>query len=144
VARFFPVFKASTLGFHALAGDTTGAVPPSKLFVFSDQQLRGYSEVFYGTQAVLLQAELRVPVTPDRKFSIATFFDDGMLRIRGAAPILDQFGNVVADYNNWLYHTDAGVGIRFDLPQLGFRSIRLDFARGRGGTHTSFGIGQSF
>ena len=50
VARFFPVFKASTLGFHALAGDTTGAVPPSKLFVFSDQQLRGYSEVFYGTR----------------------------------------------------------------------------------------------
>lgn len=143
-ARFFPVFKASTLGFHALVGNTTGAVPPSKLFVFSDQQLRGYSEVFYGTQAVLLQAELRVPVTPDRKFSIATFFDDGILRIRGAAPIMDQFGNIIADYNNWLYHTDAGIGVRFDLPQLGFRSIRLDFARGRGGTHTSFGIGQSF
>jgi len=27
---------------------------------------------------------------------------------------------------------------------LNFRSIRLDFAKGKGTTHTSFGIGQSF
>jgi len=50
----------------------------------------------------------------------------------------------VVDYSKFLYRTDAGVGLRFDVPQLGFRSIRLDFARGKGGAHTSFGIGQSF
>jgi len=143
-SKFFPMLKNSTLGFHALVGETTGAVPPSKLFVFSDQQLRGYSQVFYGTEALLLQSELRFPLSPDRSFNVAVFGDYGSLRIRGADPIVDTFGNIVVDYNKWLYHGDVGVGLRFDVKQLGFRSIRLDFARGKGTTHTSFGIGQSF
>jgi len=143
-SKFYPVLKTSTLGFHALIGTTTGAVPPNKLFVFSDQQLRGYSQVFYGTEAVLLQSELRFPILADRSFNLALFGDYGTLRIRGAEPIVDQFGNVIVDYNRWLYHGDIGAGVRFDVRQLGFRSIRLDFARGKGSTHTSFGIGQSF
>ncbi len=142
-AKFFPVAKNATLAFHALAGDATGAIPPSKLFVLSDQQLRGYSQVFYGTQELLLQSELRVPVSPDRKFNVALFYDYGGQRIRGAQPITN-FGQLVVDYNKFLYRTDAGIGLRFDVPQLGFKSIRLDFARGKGGSHTSFGIGQSF
>jgi outer membrane protein assembly factor BamA len=143
-SKFFPVLKNSTLGFHALVGATTGAIPPSKLFVFSDQQLRGYSQVFYGTEALLLQSELRLPVSPDRSFNLALFADYGSLRIRGADPLLDTFGNIVVDYNKWLYHGDIGAGLRFDVKQLGFRSIRLDFAHGKGSNHTSFGIGQSF
>jgi hypothetical protein len=58
--------------------------------------------------------------------------------------LLDSFGDQIADYNQWYYHGDVGAGVRFDIPQLGFRSIRLDFAKGAVGTHTSFGIGQSF
>jgi outer membrane protein assembly factor BamA len=143
-AKFFPVFANATLGFHLLAGNAGGAVPPTKLFAFTDQQLRGYGDVFYGTEALLGQAELRYPLTRDRRFSLATFVDYGALRIRGAQPILNNFGNTVVDYNNFLYHADAGIGIRFDVPQLGFRSIRLDFAKGKNTTHTSFGIGQSF
>jgi len=143
-SKFFPVLKNATLGLHMLAGKSTGAIPPSKLFVLTDQQLRGYSQVFYGTEQLLLQGELRVPVSPDRKFNIALFSDYGGQRIRGAAPILDQFGNVIVDYSKLLYRTDVGVGLRFDVPQLGFKSIRLDFAKGKAGTHTSFGIGQSF
>jgi len=144
VAKFFPVLKAATFGVHALLGNTTGAIPPSKLFVLTDQQLRGYSQVFYGTEEVLLQVELRVPISPDRKFGLAFFSDYGGQRIRGALPITDAFGNVVVNYNSFLYRADAGVGLRFDIPQLGFKSIRLDFARGKSGAHTSFGIGQSF
>jgi outer membrane protein assembly factor BamA len=143
-AKFFPVLNNATFGLHLLAGDATGAIPPSKLFVLTDQQLRGYSDVFYGTDELLGQAELRYPLTPDRKFNLAFFADYGGQSIRGAQPILDTFGNVVVDYSKFLYRTDAGIGIRFDVPQLGFRSIRLDFAKGKGGTHTSFGIGQSF
>jgi outer membrane protein insertion porin family len=143
-AKFYPVLKNATLGFHGVVGATTGAVPSNKLFVFSDQQLRGYNNVFYGTEELLLQSELRVPVTSDRKFTIAAFGDYGSLRIRGAQPIFDAFGNIVANYNQWIYHGDGGIGLRFDVPQLGFRSIRLDFAKGATGTHTSFGIGQSF
>ncbi|MBC5810182.1 MAG: BamA/TamA family outer membrane protein [Candidatus Eremiobacteraeota bacterium] len=142
-ARFYPV-KNATLGLHAIIGMTTGAIPPNKLFVFSDQQLRGYSAVYYGTEERLGQVELRIPVTQDRSFNFALFGDYGSLRIRGATPIVDSFGNVVVDYNKWIYHGDAGVGLRFDVKQLGFRSIRLDLARGKGGSHTSFGIGQSF
>ena len=143
-AKFFPVLSRSTLALHALLGESTGAIPPSKLFVLTDQQLRGYSQVFYGTQEVLLQAELRYPLTPDRKFGLAGFFDYGGQRIRGAAPILDQFGGVVVNYDKFLYRDDAGIGLRFGVPQRGFSTIGLDFARGGGGGHTSFGIGQSF
>ncbi len=144
VAKFYPVLKNSTLGFHFLGGYTTGAIPPNKLFILSDQQLRGYSQVFYGTEEGLFQAELRYPLTADRKFNLAFFTDYGTQRIRGAVPLYDQFGNIVANYNDWYYYGDVGAGIRFDLPQLGFRSIRLDFARGLNSFHTSFGIGQSF
>ena len=112
--------------------------------MLSDQQLRGYNAVFYGTEELLLQSELRIPVTSDKHFWVAAFADYGNLRIRGAQPQFDAFGNLVQNYNNWIYHGDAGIGLRFDVPQLGFRSIRLDFARGATGTHTSFGIGQSF
>jgi outer membrane protein insertion porin family len=143
-AKFYPVLKNATLAFHALLGDSTGAIPPSKLFVLTDQTLRGYSEVFYGTEEALLQGELRLPLSPDRKFGLAFFYDYGTQRIRGAQPITDAFGNVVVNYNDWLYRSDAGVGLRFSIPQLGFKTIRLDFARGKGGAHTSFGIGQSF
>lgn len=142
-AKFFPVAKNATLALHALVGDATGAIPPSKLFVLTDQQLRGYSQVFYGTQELLLQSELRVPISPDRKFNVALFYDYGGQRIRGALPITN-FGQVIVDYNKFLYRADAGIGLRFDVPQLGFKSIRLDFARGKSGGHTSFGIGQSF
>jgi outer membrane protein assembly factor BamA len=144
VAKFYPVFKNSTFGLHFLGGYTTGAIPPNKLFLLSDQQLRGYSQVFYGTEEGLGQAELRYPLTADRKFNLAFFTDYGIQRIRGAVPLYDQFGNVVANYNDWYYYGDVGAGIRFDLPQLGFRSIRLDFARGANSFHTSFGVGQSF
>jgi outer membrane protein assembly factor BamA len=143
-SRFFSVLRNAALGFHVQLGETTGAVPTSKLFVYSDQQLRGYGDVFYGTQAQLGQVELRLPLTKDRKFSLALFGDYGALRITGAQPTLDSFGNVIANYDQWYYHGDVGTGVRFDLPQLGFRSIRLDFAKGKLGTHTSFGIGQSF
>ncbi|MBV9646501.1 MAG: BamA/TamA family outer membrane protein [Candidatus Eremiobacteraeota bacterium] len=143
-AKFYPVLRNATVGLHAVLGATTGAIPANKLFVLSDQQLRGYNAVFYGTEELLLQSELRIPVTSDKHFWVAAFADYGNLRIRGAQPQFDAFGNLVQNYNNWIYHGDAGIGLRFDVPQLGFRSIRLDFARGATGTHTSFGIGQSF
>ncbi len=144
VAKFFPVMKTATFGLHGLAGASTGALPVSSLYAFSDQQLRGYSTVFYGTQEFLAQAELRVPLTPDKKFSLVGFGDFGDLKIRGAAPVVNAFGQTLSNYGDWTYHADIGAGIRFDLPQLGFRSVRIDLARGYNQWHTSFGIGQSF
>jgi outer membrane protein assembly factor BamA len=140
-AKFFPLPHNITLGFHGVVGDSTGAIPTNKLFVFSDQQLRGYTDPYYGTDELLGQVELRIPLTPDRKFSIVTFIDQGAVRIRGG---VSNTGIATYDLNAYQYHSDYGVGVRFDVPQLGLHTLRLDFAKGTLGTHTSFGIGQSF
>ncbi len=66
-------------------------------------------------------------------------------RIRGAYPLLNPYTNRIVGYpGNWALYGDYGAGIRFDVPQLGLHTIRIDFAKGVYGTHTSFGIGQSF
>lgn len=144
--RFFPVLKNSTLGVHFQGRLSTGVLPYSALYTFSDQQLRGYDRVFYGTDTGLIQVELRKPLTADRKFQVVAFFDQGAFRIRGATPLLDPYTNRILSYPaNWAYNYDYGAGLRFSIPQLlGNQVIRLDFAKGANGTHSSFGIGQSF
>jgi outer membrane protein assembly factor BamA len=145
LAKFFPVLKDATLGVHGAAYDSTGVIPPSSLFTFSDQQMRGYNSVFYATNAYLGQIELRQPVALDRRITLAVFVDELDYHIRGAYPLLDPYTNRVTGYPaDWALYGDAGFGIRFDVPQLGLRTVRIDFAKGVNGTHTSFGIGQSF
>ncbi len=145
VSRFFPVLRSATFAVHGLGQLSTGVIPPSQLFTFSDQQLRGYDQVFYATDAVLGQAELRQPLTADRRLSVVAFVDELNYRIRGAAPLLDPYTNRIIGYpGNWALRGDYGIGFRFDVPQLGLRTVRIDFAKGANGTHTSFGIGQSF
>jgi outer membrane protein assembly factor BamA len=146
-AKFFPMPKNATLGIHGRAGISTGAIPTNKLFIFSDQDLRGYSDPFYGTDILLGQAELRVPLTQDRKFAVVGFVESGGTRIRGGKSITTDVSGLTTttfDLNRYTFHSDVGVGLRFDVPQLGLHTIRLDFAKGSQGTHTSFGIGQSF
>ena len=146
-AKFFALPKNATLGIHGRAGISTGAIPTNKLFIFSDQDLRGYSDPFYGTDILLGQAELRIPLTPDRKFAVVGFVDSGGTRIRGGKSITTDVSGLTTttfDLNRYAFHSDVGLGLRFDVPQLGLHTIRLDFARGSQGTHTSFGIGQSF
>jgi hypothetical protein len=94
---------------------------------------------------MLGQVELRQPLTADRKLAIVGFVDELDYRIRGAQPLLDPYTNRIIGYpGNWSGLGDVGFGFRFDVPQLGLRTVRIDFARGSNGTHTSFGIGQSF
>jgi outer membrane protein assembly factor BamA len=143
VAKFVPVGRNSTFGVHFRGGTSTGAIPTNKIFTFSDQDLRGYTNVFYGTDEALFQSEIRVPLTSDRKFAVVGFAETGGTRIRGATAGVDTNGNIV-NYANFIFHSDVGIGLRFDVPQLGLRTIRLDFAKGSQGTHTAFGIGQSF
>ena len=146
-AKFFPVMRNATFAIHGLVGLSSGAIPVNKLFIFSDQQLRGYVDPFYGTDELLAQTELRVPLTADRKFSVVGFVESGATRIRGGVATTEDInGNPTGteDLSKFAFHTDIGVGLRFDVPQLGLKTIRLDFAKGSQGTHTSFGIGQSF
>ncbi len=142
VAKFFPTLKHSTFGVHFRYGVTDGAIPVNKLYTFSDQQLRGYTNPFYGTNIALVQAELRYPLTADRKVSIVLFGDEGATRIVGGQQLNSD--NSTTDLNSFIWHADAGVGVRFDIPQLGLHTLRLDFGKGSLGTHISFGIGQAF
>ncbi len=145
IAKFFPILKSATLGVHGAVYDSTGVIPPSSLYTFSDQQMRGYNQVFYATNAFLGQVELRQPLAVDRRITLAVFVDELDYRIRGAYPLLDPYTNRIVGYpGDWALYGDAGFGIRFDVPQLGLHTVRIDFARGANGTHTSFGIGQSF
>lgn len=141
-SRFLPVLRNATFGVHARYGVSTGAIPTNKLYTFSDQELRGYTNPFYGTNIALVQAELRYPLTADRKFALVLFADDGATRIVGGQQINSD--NSTTDLNQFVWHADAGIGVRFDIPQLGLRTLRLDFAKGSLGGHLSFGIGQSF
>jgi outer membrane protein assembly factor BamA len=145
IARFFPILRSATIGFHLVGDKSSGVIPPSSLYTFSDQQMRGYNTVFYATDAALGQVELRQPLTADRRLTVAVFVDELDYQIRGAYPLLDPYTNRIVGYPaDWTLVGDAGVGLRFDVPQLGLRTVRIDFAKGVDGTHTSFGIGQSF
>lgn len=145
IAKFFPFLRDATIGVNGVFDNSTGVIPPSSLFTFSDQQMRGYNQVFYATNAFLGQIELRYPLALDRRITLATFVDELDYMIRGAYPLTNPYTNRIVAYpGNWALYGDYGVGIRFDIPQLGLRTVRIDFARGANGTHTSFGIGQSF
>lgn len=145
IAKFFPLLKDATLGVHGVGYFSTGVIPPSNLFTFSDQQMRGYNQVFYATNAYLGQVELRQPLTVDRRLTIAVFVDELDYHIRGAYPLVNPYTNrITGNPADWALYGDAGIGVRFDVPQLGLHTVRIDFAKGANGTHTSFGIGQSF
>ncbi|HEX8807351.1 MAG TPA: BamA/TamA family outer membrane protein, partial [Candidatus Aquilonibacter sp.] len=145
VARFLPVLRSATWGIHGAYYTSTGVIPPSSLFTFSDQQVRGYNTIFYATNAFLGQMELRQPLTSDRKLSIVGFVDELDYSIRGADPVLDPYTNRITAYPaDWSWRGDYGIGLRFDVPALGLHTIRIDFAKGANGGHTSFGIGQAF
>ncbi|HVA37565.1 MAG TPA: POTRA domain-containing protein [Candidatus Dormibacteraeota bacterium] len=141
--KFWPVLKASTFGIHGEYGTSTGAIPPSAVYTLGEQELSGYTDVFYGTDMILGQAELRFPISHERKVQGAIFAETGGTRLRGA----EQYsGNLLvpSPLANYQFHSDVGFGVRFDLPQLGLHTIRLDFAVGQNGGHVSFAIGQKF
>ncbi len=71
IAKFFPLLRNATFGIHGVAYNSTGVIPPSSLFTFSDQQMRGYNQVFYATNAFLGQVELRQPLSLDRRITLA-------------------------------------------------------------------------
>jgi outer membrane translocation and assembly module TamA len=78
---------------------------------------------------------------------VVGFIESGGTRIRGGKSSTTDVSGLTTttfDLNRYTFHSDVGLGLRFDVPQLGLHTIRLDFAKGSQGTHTSFGIGQSF
>ena len=164
LTRFYPVREHSTLALHLNVGFSSGGatLPYNSLFSLSDQQLRGQKYVFYGDRELLGQAELRIPVTPDKKFAVAFFADTGdapyVTPIVGPSPSptptppagphspFHPAPQAAVTFVEAPFHlkTDFGIGIRVLTPLLPGQALRLDFATGQGGAHVSFGIGQSF
>jgi outer membrane protein assembly factor BamA len=163
LTRFFPVKHHSTLALHVNYGFSSGgaSLPYNNLFSLSDQQLRNTTFVFYGDRELLGQAELRVPVTQDRKFTVAFFADAGdapyVTPIVGPSPSPTPIPPCGAHcpprpplaaavtYVEAPFHlkADFGFGIRVQTPIVP-QPIRIDFAFGQGGHHVSFGLSQSF
>ncbi len=161
--KFRPIRRHSTLAFHFNYGYSTGgtSLPYNDLFSLSDQQLRGTKFVFYGDRELLGQLELRVPVTADKKFSVAFFADAGdtpyITPKAGPTPAppppppagphapSQSAPLIPLSYSEAPFHlkSDVGFGIRVYTPILP-QPIRIDFATGQGGAHVSFGINQSF
>lgn len=164
LTRFWPVREHSTLAAHLNVGLSSGGstLPYNSLFNLSDQQLRGQKYVFYGDRELLGQLELRIPVTPDKKFAVAFFADAGdapyVTPITGPSPAPtptppsgphDPYApppQASVTFVEAPFHikADFGVGIRVLTPILPGQALRLDFATGQGGAHVSFGIGQAF
>ncbi len=163
LTRFYPVKRHSTFGFNFVWGFSTGGttLPYNELFSLSDQQLRGTKYVYYGDRELLGQAELRMPVTADRKLEVVLFTDTGsapyVQAVAGPTPAptpVPPSGPhapvVVGPRQTFTYKqlpysflTDVGFGIRLTTPILP-QQIRIDLATSSQGSHISFGFGQAF
>ncbi|MBV8171260.1 MAG: BamA/TamA family outer membrane protein [Candidatus Eremiobacteraeota bacterium] len=163
LTRFYPVRRHSTFGFNFVWGFSTGgtSLPYNELFSLSDQQLRGTKYVYYGNRELLGQAEVRVPVTSDRKLEVVFFADSGsapyIQAVPGATPaptpqppsgphapvVPGPLPKVTYRQLPYSFLTDAGIGIRLTTPILP-QQIRIDLATSQQGSHISFGFGQAF
>jgi outer membrane protein assembly factor BamA len=163
ITRFFPVKHHSTLATHLNYGFSSGgsSLPYNNLFSLTDQQLRNTTFVFYGDRELLGQAELRIPVTQDRKFTVAFFADAGdvpyVTPVVGPSPSPTPIppcgahcppgpplsANIHYVEAPFAIKADFGFGIRVQTPIVP-QPIRIDFAFGKGGHHVSFGLSQSF
>ena len=163
LTRFFPVRRHSTLALHFNYGFSSGgaSLPYNDLFSLTDQQLRNTTFVFYGDRELLGQAEVRIPVTQDKKFTVAFFMDDGdvpyISPVTGPLPSptpIPPCGphcppgpplTAPVTYVETPFHLkfDYGFGIRVQTPIVP-QPIRIDFAFGKAGHHVSFGLSQAF
>ena len=161
--RFWPIRRHSTFALHLNYGFSSSgrSLPYNDLFSLSDQQLRGLKYVYYGDREALAQAELRIPVTADKKFGVAFFAEAGdapyVIALPGPTPVptppppsgphgpppLPVPVNVIYKEASFHLKSDIGFGIRVSTPVLP-QQIRIDFATGYQGSHVSFGLGQPF
>lgn len=126
------------LAFRSRLGSITGTTPfYEQLFIGGSDSLRGYAEQrFWGKNALLASAELRVPAPGTDSFTMIGFLDYG--GAWGGYPGISDF----TQSSDFKMHLGYGVGVGFRTP-LG--PIRIDFGfRPDGGSRTHFSIGGSF
>ena len=145
VARFFPVLKTATLGFHLqLHGSTRRDSAELALYVFRSADARVQPGLLRHrcrsrANRAASAAGARPTLSVASSSTSSTIGFAALIRCSTRTPI--ESSDIRATGRST---ATTGPGIRFDVPQLGLHTIRIDFARGVYGTHTSFGIGQSF
>ncbi|MEP0813785.1 MAG: BamA/TamA family outer membrane protein [bacterium] len=134
--RFFPIGddKRHTIGVRERIGFADGQLPLYEEFRMGGAySIRGLEEdAITGSKSVLFNTELRYAIDKDEQFVLALFSDMGW-----AGESFDDMDG----------ERSAGVGIHFQLPQLGFGAIRLDYGWQIGGENAEllhFGIGEMF
>ena len=95
--------------------------------------MRGIDEdTLTGSKSVLINTEFRYAIDKKKTFVLALFSDMGWAG--------ESFDNLDGEQS-------AGVGIHFQIPQLGFGAIRLDYGWQLTGDRDEllhFGIGEMF
>lgn len=126
------------LATRARLGTISGTVPfYEQLFIGGSDSLRGYEDQrFWGKNAFLASAELRIPAPGTDAMTLIPFIDyGGAWGGYGGIGEFDQSDSLRLKLG-------YGIGIGFKTP-LG--PIRVDFGfRGEGGSRTHFSIGGSF
>jgi outer membrane protein assembly factor BamA len=131
---FIPIGDKNTIGFRERVGFAEGDLPLYEEFRLGGAySIRGITEdALTGSKSVLLNTELRYAIDKKEQFTLALFSDWGW-----AGENFDGMDGAKG----------VGVGIHFDIPQLGLGAIRLDYGwqiGGDGGDILHFGIGEMF
>jgi outer membrane protein insertion porin family len=139
--KYYPLRRGKTLALRAWGGTLSGTSPLTEIFYAGGaDSIRGYQEnSFFGTQFVVLNAELRFPIANIKMLNGAVFADAG-----NAWGNLPNSPVTAPDNSSGKLFFDAGVGVRLVFPTLGLGVIRVDYAFGERGGRSSIGIGQTF
>ncbi len=131
--HFFPIDR-HTLGFRERLGLAEGNLPIFEEFRLGGAySLRGVDDDFMaGSKSLLLNTEFRYSIDKKEQVVLALFTDMGWTG--------ESFSSMQSEKT-------AGFGIHFQLPQIGFGAIRLDYGwqlTGEQGELLHFGIGEMF
>ncbi len=131
---FIPIGDKHTIGFRERLGFAEGDLPLYEEFRLGGAySLRGINEdALTGSKSFLFNSEFRYAIDENEQFILALFTDWGW-----AGENFDKMNS----------EKGAGIGIHFNIPQMGLGAIRLDYGwslSGEGGDILHFGIGEMF
>jgi len=131
--HFIPIGR-HTIGFRERIGYAEGELPIYEEFRLGGAySIRGIDEDYLtGSKSLLFNTEFRYAIDKKEQFVVALFSDSGWAG---------------ESFSEWDGETTAGIGLHFQIPQLGFGAIRLDYGWQLGGDQNEllhFGIGEIF
>lgn len=125
-SRYIPLGNA-TLALHVNEARTGGVLPDSSLMCGA---VRAYPRPFCGTDAQVLQAEIRIADRVTTPLHFVVFTETSASRVRG--------GSQAFALPAFAWHADSGIGVIY-------HGVRINVANGAEGTRITFELqGQSY